>query len=215
MSTLTATRISLELGCSDACNEFAGPLYLQMSSGKYDECAVLPLARDLSSLSDWRDAHRTARKRADRAARRGYRFAGFDRGRRARDIHEINTSAESRQGRPMSEGYRTFPTRESLPLYACQRHAVRAWGIEDRDSRLAAYAYVYRAGELALVSQILGHADHLENEIMYLLIEGIVGAESFFPDGYLVYNRYDSGTDGLRFFKDRCGFAPTQVEWAP
>jgi hypothetical protein len=48
---------------------------------------------------------------------------------------------------------------------------------------------------------------------MYLLIAGIVDAES--PHGgYLVYNRYDSGGDGLRFFKDRCGFEPQKVHWS-
>jgi hypothetical protein len=78
---------------------------------------------------------------------------------------------------------------------------------------LAAYSWVYRAGDLALVSQILGHADRLADEIMYLLVEGIVAAESELG-GFLVYNRYDSGTDGLRFFKDRCGFVPTVVEWS-
>jgi hypothetical protein len=29
----------------------------------------------------------------------------------------------------------------------------------------------------------------------------------------VVYNRADSGTDGLRFFKERLGFGPMEVEW--
>jgi hypothetical protein len=67
--------------------------------------------------------------------------------------------------------------------------------------------------DLALVSQILGHADRLADEIMYLLVQGLVVAESG-RGGFLVYNRYDSGTEGLRFFKDRCGFERTAVEWS-
>jgi hypothetical protein len=101
-----------------------------------------------------------------------------------------------------------------LPKSSCARHEIATYGVHDRDDVLVAYSTIYRMGDLALVSQILGHADHLENEIMYLLVQGIVGAEAPYG-GYLVYNRYDSGTDGLRFFKDRCGFQRTDVEWAP
>ena len=209
MSTLTATRISLELCCSDACNDFAGPLYLQMNSGKYDECAVLELPHD---VCEWRDEHRTARKRADRSFERGYSFVPILRHRRVDELHQINRSAPFRQGRPMSDGYRQRPTDTPLPDYPCDRHRVNTYGIEDRDSTLVAYAYIYRAGDLALVSQILGHADHLEREVMYQLVQGVIGREK---DGHLVYNRWDSGSDGLRFFKERCGFQPAIVEWTP
>jgi hypothetical protein len=213
--TMTATRISFELVCSPECAEFAGSLFLQMSGGKYDECAVLRLPEGDGELDRWRQDHRTARKRADRAVRRGYRFVKFDRSRHAQSIFEINTSADHRQGRPMSDGYRLFPTEEPLPHYPCWRHAIRTWGVEDRDGKLIAYSFIYRCGDLALVSQILGHAEHLENEVMYLLVEGIIDMEGLGGPGFLVYNRWDSGTDGLRFFKERLGFAPVQVEWLP
>ncbi len=211
MTTMTATRtrVSLELGCSDECDEFAGPLLLQMGSGRYNECAVLPLP---ATLEEWRGEHRTARKRADRATRKGYRFLGVQRHLRAAELHQINTSAPERQGRPMSLGYQQPPSETPLPVYPCPRHAVRTYGVETSDGQLVAYCWIYRAGDLALVSQILGHLDHLENEIMYLLAQGVIGAER---DGHLVYNRYDSGGEGLRFFKDRCGFEPTEVDWQP
>jgi hypothetical protein len=78
---------------------------------------------------------------------------------------------------------------------------------------LVAYLWIYRSGQLALVSQILGHADHLEHDVMFLLFEGMLTCEP--PDnGWLVYNRADSGTDGLRFFKARLGFEATPVRWA-
>jgi hypothetical protein len=32
-------------------------------------------------------------------------------------------------------------------------------------------------------------------------------------DGVVVYNRHDSGTDGLRWFKERVGLEETRVEW--
>jgi ribosome modulation factor len=212
VETVTATRVSLGLGCSDACDNLTGPLYMQMSKG-YDECAVLPIPLDVQA---WRDGNRTARKRADRAERRGYRFGIVERHRRADEIQRINLSSSERQGRPMSAGYHQRPSESPLPVYPCALHAVRTYGVEDRDGVLVAYLWLYRADQLALVSQILGHADHLENEIMYLLVQGVLEAESrIAADGCLVYNRFDSGTDGLRFFKTRLGFAPTAVDWQP
>jgi hypothetical protein len=69
---------------------------------------------------------------------------------------------------------------------------------------------------LALVSQILGHADHQDNGIMYLVAQGMLEWEaSVAPDGFVVYNRHDSGTDGLRWFKERLGFREVPVEWLP
>jgi hypothetical protein len=207
VTTLTATRIGLEVHHTDpVCTQFAAPLYEQLRTG-YEECAVL----ELDGLQGWREAHRTARKRADRAARRGYRFTPIERHRRADEIHQINLSSPVRQGRPMTNGYRMYPTTTPLPDYPCGRHGVHTYGVEDQDGILVAYSWIYRSGDLALVSSILGHADHLQNEVMYPLVEGVVSHEEA---GFLVYNRWDSGTEGLRFFKERCGFERTQVEWS-
>jgi hypothetical protein len=210
METMTATAISLETGCDHAeCAEFAWPLYKQLSRG-YELCSVMPLV-PVSSLME---AHRTARKRASRAARRGYKFKVIARHERADEIHAINTSMPERQGRPMSEGYQTRPTETPLPAYPCSRHRVSTYGVETLEGVLVAYIYIYRAGQLALVSQILGHADHLENEVMYLLFACMIEREAGEP-GFVVYNRWDSGTDGLRFFKERVGLTETAVEWLP
>lgn len=208
MTVATGTRIGLEVHCEHPeCTQFAWPLYTQLRQG-YNECAVLELA----GVDEWRDDHRTARKRANRAWRRGYRFKDVHRHERSVEVAAINMSAATRQGRPMSDGYRQPPTTTPLPEYPCPRHGVHTYGVETARGRLVAYSWVYRAGDLALVSQILGHADFLADEVMYLLVQGVVAAESPLG-GHLVYNRYDSGTEGLRFFKDRCGFKRTEVEW--
>lgn len=210
MDTMTATTISLETGCDhEICARFAFPLHRQLSRG-YDLCSLMPLV----PVSVWLEQHRTARKRASRAARRGYAFRLIERHDRADEIHAINVSAPERQGRPMSAGYLERPSDEPLPVYPCRRHGVHTYGVEDADGVLVAYLWIYRAGELALVSQILGHAEHLENEIMYLLFAGMIEREAVEP-GFLVYNRHDSGTDGLRFFKERVGLTETLVEWLP
>lgn len=207
---LEQTDISLEVACSAACREFAEPLYRQLSVGDYDVCSAAQLP---GTIAEWRSAHRTARKRADRAHRRGYRFVNVARHERADEIHAINISADHRQGRPMSAGYHAKPSTSPDPIYGCPVHGVHPYGVENADGTLVAYLWIYRAGALALVSQILGHADHLADEVMYLLWEGMIAHELREP-GVVVYNRHDSGTDGLRFYKERVGLAATRVTWA-
>ncbi len=210
--TLTRTQIDLEASCGiKGCAEFAGPLYLQLREG-YDLCSVMAIPE---LLTEWRDEHRTARKRANRCRELGYRFAIAKRHKHAEEIHAINTSKAIRQKRPMSEGYSVMPSSDPDPFYRCRRHGVHAYGVFGPAGSLVAYLWLYRSGQLALVSQILGHAGHLEQGIMFLLWEGMVTVESFDPDGFIVYNRHDSGTAGLRFYKERVGLEETAVEWKP
>lgn len=203
------TTINLEAACDySECAEFAFPLWKQLAGG-YDVCSVMPLP---SSVDEWRAEHRTARKRADRADRRGYRFVDVVHHERVDEIHAINTSTDQRQGRPMSDGYRQRPSETPDPAYPCSRHGVHRYGVETYHGKLVAYLWLYRGGQLALVSQILGHSAHLEDEVMYLLWQGMIERELGEP-GFVVYNRHDSGTDGLRFYKERVGLAETGVEW--
>ena len=211
MTTATATRISFELDHGGACCELAEPLLEQLRLG-YELCSVLEIPGDLDS---WTYEHRTARKRAARAQNRGYYWHALQRENHADEIHAINTSATHRQGRPMSAAYGIRETYAPLPEFVCDRHAIRATGIWTQRSELVGYLVMYRCGELALVSQILGHADHLASEIMYALFAGALQREIDAGEGFVVYNRHDSGTEGLRFYKERLGFREEAVEWAP
>lgn len=213
MTTVAAAlRISLEVDCvgSELCERTATPLLEQLSSGDYDRCSVLGIPDDLEF---WLEQHRTARKRAIRSGRRGYIAGVLEREKHADEIHRINTSARFRQGRPMSRGYRERQTYSPLPDYPCPRHAIRTTGISFA-GELVGYVTMYRCGELALVSQILGHVDYLEDEIMYQLFAAALRREIGRGNGICVYNRHDSGTPGLVFFKERLGFEEAEVEWA-
>jgi len=205
-----AVYVELLAGCSDpTCHAFATPLHRQLDSGAYSECSVLRLP---ASIEEWQLAHRTARKRAWRAERLGYRFAEIARHEYVDDIFDVNTSMKERQGRPMSAGYHVRPSASPDPLYPCPRHGVHPYGVL-LDETLVAYLWCYRSGDLGLVSSILGHGEHLRHDVMYLLMRGAIERE-LEHGGFLVYNRHDSGTDGLRFYKERCGFEPTEVAWA-
>jgi hypothetical protein len=202
-------RINLEGECRYECGRFSLELYMQLASGHYEECSV----QRIVPVHDWMAAQRTARKRAARATRFGYEFIRVARHEFADDIHAINTSTAERQGRPMSAGYAAMPPRLPDPAYPCRRHGVHPYGVIETHGSLVAYLWCYRSGELALVSQILGHADHLRNDVMYLLFQGAMEQESRIGDGFWVYNRHDSGTDGLRYFKEKLGFRAQEVEW--
>lgn len=211
MSTLApaATRISLETGCCDS--DLARDLLSQLTFGRYGECSVLDVP---ASLDAWLAEHRTARKRFWRCLRRGYSFRQLQREHHSDEIHAINTSLGHRQGRPMSAGYLERTVYAPLPSYPCERHQVRTWGVWSPEDVLVAYIAMYRVGELALVSQILGHAHHLDGEVMWMLFAFALERE--IPiGGFVVYNRHDSGTDGLRWWKERCGFEERVVEWQP
>lgn len=212
MTVTAATRAIILRGACEfpSCSEFAFPLHSQLARGNYDVCSTLTIPE---TIRGWRDEHRTARKRADRCARRGYTARRIVRAEHADDIYRINTSTAERQGRLMSDGYWQRPSDTVVDVSVCNRHGVHPYGVFAPTGDLVAYLFMYRSGDLALVSQILGHVDHLEAEVMYLLFECAVTFESRIGQGVVVYNRHDSGTDGLRFFKERLGFRAEQVEW--
>jgi hypothetical protein len=204
----TRIGVTVEAACRrDQCAEFAWQIHRQLRHDYRWPAAVLPL----EPHHDWLTSHRTARKRAAHAERLGYRFAEIDRTEHEDAVHAINTSAPARQGRPMSAGYLT-PHRFSANPMLCERHHVYTYGVL-ADELLVAYLWLYRVGELAMVSSILGHADRLRDDIMYLLFRGAHEQQSLLG-GHVFYNMWDGGTDGLRYFKARLGFRPMEVEWS-
>lgn len=205
-----ARPVDLVCDCaSPDCLKFAAELRMKLEPPRYTE--DVSVMENPPTLQAWRDEHRTARKRADRAARRGYVFSEVDYSRYDDDIYAINTSLAQRQGRPMSNGYRSHVTHGKLSDYPCELHNIRTYGVL-KDDHLRAYLTLYRCGELALISMIIGHGDALQDEVMYLLFHGVVEDQAGYP-GVLYYNTWGSGTDGLRFYKERVGFSPGSVEW--
>jgi hypothetical protein len=194
------------------CLEFALNLHKAVIDRRYRVGASIMETPE--TLLDWRAMHRTARKRSDRCYRLGYRFSEIDYSQYADDIYEINTSLSTRQGRPMSDGYLKHVERSKLPEFPCAVHRTTTYGvtISKLKPKLVSYMTLHRAGELALVSMILGHGDFLEDDIMFLLFAGMVEDQAGLG-GILYYNRHDSGQEGLRFFKERLGFSEGSVEW--
>lgn len=215
-----AVRVHFDGGCSAGCDALSRPLYEQLSTGPYSwPASVQELTGGcLRGLPEWRERHRTARKRAWLAREDGFKYEPWiDRVARTDEVWAINTSALERQGRPMAATYLERPTFGPVMKGACpnRRHQFIPCGVTDSQGVLRAYAWVYRCGDLVMISSILGHADYLTRHVMYLLLEGLVEDEACRPGrSVMFYNRHDSGTEGLRFFKERVGFRAARVEWS-
>lgn len=195
---------------ADGCLEYATDLHKTLASGRYDFPASILKIDDVDAYVG---SIRTARKRAARCARSGYKLEPIDRSQHEEDIFLINTSAPERQGRPMDPGYLTRQTFAPLPAYPCVRHRADTWGVFAR-KRLVAYLVLRTSGDLLMISQILGHADYLVDDIMYLLtVRSLIAMVEAAGPATCFYNMHDSGTEGLQYFKERLGFKPTRVKW--
>lgn len=204
----TATTINLDASCMNLeCVTMAQSLHAQLSNGYTRGASTMELPND---FNDYLHEHRTARKRAARAQRLGYRWTTIDRSLYEADIFEINTSKPERQGRPMTAAYMS-PHRFSANPMLCERHHVYTYAVIIHGN-VVAYLWLYRSGDLAMVSSILGHADHLTNDVMYLLVVETI-RDQMRLGGTMFYNLHSSGTDGLRWFKERLGFQPTEIAW--
>lgn len=163
------------------------------------------------------DCSTCARQNARAAIRRGYEYLRIDRSEWEDDLHEIRSSARSRQGRAMPQAYmqRHSYSSDAWPEPHCKRHLVTVHGVVGANGRLAAYAQIVQCGEVIRFNTILGHWDFLKDQVVWLLVMELTkwhvdecGA------AYSLYFTHDSGHgDGLRYFKERFGFRPAHVHW--
>jgi hypothetical protein len=156
---------------------------------------------------------RLPRRRRKHAESAGYRYERVPPLAHLDDIVELNTSAPSRQGRPMAARFRD---REYLAATVGAHSEIHA--IFDAEDRLRAYAVIIDIGDAFTFSAMIGHAGHLHNGIMYLLMGEVVRfcVASRRPDGepsWLVYDTLWGASPGLAFFKERTGFRPFTVRW--
>lgn len=143
-----------------------------------------------------------------KAQRAGYFFKKFNPEFSRASILEINLSASARQGRMMDESY----TKDRLQYPQDENNAY--FGIFQNDI-LVAYLWVVKSGELAVLSRLLGHADHLSQGIMYLMITAFIEQElaAKTTTRFVMYDTFFGAGDGLKLFKTRCGFKPCKVKW--
>jgi hypothetical protein len=169
--------------------------------------ALLPL-HDITDVEDYLATRRYARRRVRRASKLGYGTEPFDPEERRGELLAIHSSIPERQGRPIDADYldpdatwETGPHIEYLGVF--------------RDGVLVAYCKVQYAGDIAAMTRLMGHGEHLDNGVMFLLTAAIVGhVTSVRPQTrYLFYDTFFGAAPGLRTFKTHLGFRPYYVRW--
>jgi hypothetical protein len=157
----------------------------------------------LESVNGKNSAYYYARK----CKARGYVLCEIDRNKYRHEIALIETSAPERQGRPMGEDYGEFEK-----IYVDFEN-YKYYGVTF-NGRLVAYANIGIYGDFACVSRLMGHANHLNNGVMYLMLTEIVSnlieQRNLF---YIFYDTWYGASDGLRGFKRKLGFSPCMAHW--
>ena len=141
-----------------------------------------------------------------KARARGYSLRAINRNDHIDEIHEINTSCEMRQGRPMDRAYLEKKQRyEEMPHFRC-------YGVFNADGQLSAYCNVGVFGNFAATDQLLGYKT--SDGVMYLLLMEIICQliEERELD-YFMYDTFYGAQPGLRDFKRRVGFRPYRVRY--
>lgn len=138
---------------------------------------------------------------ARRCVMRGYRVEHIERNRFVDEIHAINNSAETRQGRPMDDAYRTRETSfEDHPHFGY-------FGVMDKQGKLVGYCNVAVLGNFAATQRLLGYKNN--DGFMYLLLTEIVcSLIEQKTVNFLMYDTYLGARPGLRNFKRKLGFSP-------
>lgn len=173
---------------------------------KYDNiaCAILSEKTTLNA---------TGRNLRNKAIRLGYKckiLSYSERNTLLQDIHEINISTLYRQGKRMKESYLEYP-KEMSANFTCDKHFSYWFGCF-KDSKLVAYIVGAYCGNMVAFSMILGHKEHLNNGIMYLLSEYVMAYSEVLGVKYCIYSLWSDGTDGLRQFKHNLGFKITNLQ---
>jgi len=144
---------------------------------------------------------------AKRARTRGYVCTEIDRNDHVDDIHAINTSLDSRQGRPMDQHYM-----DKVTHFEKQPH-FRYYGVLTGEGRLVAYANVGHYGNFDAFSQLMGVRSN--DGIMHLLVVEI--ASRLIEQRkvrYLMYDTFFGAQPGLQQFKRIVGFQPYHARYS-
>ena len=126
---------------------------------------------------------------------------------------EINESRPERSGRPMLSLYSNRSKFELILREIGNAHVVRC-----PDGKIVAYALVPNIGDLWTLDYVLGHGDHLNSGVMYLLMAHVIEEKFEFAKTagspkWIMYDTWLGANAGLRQFKAVVGFSPYWVRW--
>lgn len=144
---------------------------------------------------------------AKRARSRGYTVVEIDKNDFVEDIHEINTSLDQRQGRPMPEAYRQKQTQ-----FIVEKN-YKYFGVLNPTGKLTAYSDVGLFGNFVAFDRLLGLRNN--DGAMHLMVTEIIcrmiASHAY---GYLMYDTFFGASPGLRTFKTMLGFEPYRAKFS-
>lgn len=162
-----------------------------------------------------RSIESAGRRNYKKSCRLGYHFDRIDFNAYLDDVTAILRSTPVRQGRPMPEH---FFTEVVAPVHnppsRTHLHDYPYFGIL-RDGHLHAYASCIVAGELCSIESIYGHAEHLADGVVPMLVIEIAKWIKRNHPGvhYYAYGTYYGATETMQRFKRKFDFMPHKACW--
>jgi hypothetical protein len=160
-----------------------------------------------------------------KALARGYSVRMISPWEHGAEIHRIIHSTESRQGRPIAPLFADRPADHPFDEYRSSGDPLFAdicVGVFSEAGALVAYLLGKRVGDHVQYDEIMGHGEHLANDIMYLLHWAFLGAciSAPRPPAWLHYGAWYSGANpfspegGLNRWKRKTKFVPAYLALA-
>ena len=92
------------------------------------------------------------------------------------------------------------------------------YGVSDSAGVLRAYADIRVCGDVAILLRLLGHAEALDQGVMYLLLTELIHTmidrrRSEGTPAWFMYDMFSGASAGLRQFKRTLGCEPYRVKW--
>jgi hypothetical protein len=154
-----------------------------------------------------------AKRKLKSANQRKYLYAKIDAVSAIDQIMEINASRPERGGKPMLPLYLNRSKFELIVREIGNAHVVKC-----PDGNVVAYALVPNIGDVWTFDYLLGHGDHLNSGVMYLLMAHVIEekfelAKTAGNPKWIMYDTWLGANAGLRQFKAVLGFSPYWVRW--
>lgn len=168
---------------------------------------------DLSNFKNSSEYLATVKKKdyaghhARQARKRGYTVRRINRNDHIAEIYRINTSAQSRQGRPMDTPYLTLQTEYS------EAAPTQSYGVFNAKGILMGYCCFGVYGNFAATDRLIG-IKTADGAMFLLLLEIICMLIDRAQVDYFMYDTFLGAQPGLRSFKHRIGFQPFRVKYS-
>ena len=158
-------------------------------------------------LGSIKGGRNSAEHHARKARTKGYQVVEIDKNDFIDDIHDINTSVEVRQGRPMDATY----TEKVLHFRSDKNF--RYYGVLNATGKLVAYGDLGFYGNFAAFNRVIGVRNN--DGAMHLMVtEVICRTIEDRSYNYLMYDTVFGASPGLQAFKKMLGFAPYRAKYS-